>query len=75
MNKHTKKMIAPIIITILIIAYYIGIGALLCMMPFTAPTLFFLLLIPALLAGIMIYVCKQRISEIKEGEEDDLSQY
>ncbi len=32
-------------------------------------------IIPVALIGIMLYVCKQRIEEIRSGEEDDLSQY
>ncbi|MDO4615743.1 MAG: hypothetical protein Q4B15_08960 [Lachnospiraceae bacterium] len=71
---HGKKMVAPIVITILIVLYYAvyftilirlvggAIGALLG-------------IIPVLLGGVMIYVCIQRIKEIQEGEEDDLSQY
>ncbi len=72
--EHKKKMIAPIVITVIIIMYYLlyfgllsvlvdGIGGIL------------LGIIPLLLGGTMIYVCIQRIQEIKEGEEDDLSKY
>jgi uncharacterized membrane protein len=31
--------------------------------------------IPLLLAVVMIVVCKERIDEIKKGEDNDLSQY
>jgi hypothetical protein len=36
---------------------------------------FLLGIIPLVLSAVMIYVCVQRINEIKGGEEDDLSQY
>ena len=74
MNKHGKKMIAPIIITLITVLYYViyfcfvialldGLGKLL------------LGLLPLLLSAIMIAVCIERIKEIKKGEEDDLSKY
>lgn len=74
MNKHGKKMIAPIIITVITVLYYViyfgfaialldGLGKLL------------LGLLPLLLSAIMIAVCIERIKEIKKGEEDDLSKY
>ena len=31
--------------------------------------------VPLALAAVMIYVCIQRINEIKGGDEDDLSKY
>ena len=63
MDAHQKKKIAPIVITVLIVLYYL---------------LYFCLvisLVPAALGGAMIYVCMERIKEIDGGEEDDLSKY
>lgn len=75
MNDKDKKMIAPIVITVLIVLYYIVyFGFIVAVLP-----VFWLKIIvgviPAALAGAMIYVCIQRINEIRSGEEDDLSKY
>ncbi len=71
---HKKKMIAPVVITTLAIAYYVGYFVLL--MEMLDGILRVLAgIIPIALIGIMLYVCKQRIEEIRSGEEDDLSQY
>ena len=74
MNKQRKKMIAPIIITILFVLYYAFYFTIVITLPVGVWKLF-LGIIPVVLAVIMIYVCIQRIKEIKEGEEDDLSKY
>lgn len=74
MNEHGKKMIAPIIITILIVLYYAFYFTIVITLPVGIWKIF-LGIIPIILAVIMIYVCVQRIKEIKEGEEDDLSKY
>ena len=76
MRKHMRKLIAPIIITALVVAYYIGFFILL----FTTAELATVWVIiggvvPLCLAGTMVYVLIQRIQEIRSGEEDDLSQY
>lgn len=74
MNEHRKKMIAPIIITILFVLYYAFYFTIVITLADGIWKLF-LGIIPVVLAVIMIYVCVQRIKEIKEGEEDDLSKY
>ena len=68
MDEHGKKMIAPIVITVIVVLYY-----LLYFLPLILKILFGI--IPLLLGGVMIYVCVERIREIKGGEEDDLSKY
>lgn len=75
MNDHTKKMIAPIVIAIIIVLYYIGFAVLCMWVP--VPVAFKLLfgIVPLLLAGVCIYVLAERIKEIRSGEEDDLSKY
>ena len=69
-----KKMIAPIVITVLIVIYYV---------------LFFLLILsftdgwirvvfgvaPIIISAFIIFACRERIQEIKGGEEDDLGKY
>ena len=74
MNDHGKKMIAPIVITVVIVLYYILFFSLVALF---VDGIWKLLLgiIPALLAAVMIYVCIQRIREIEGGEEDDISKY
>ena len=75
MDKHRKKMVAPIVITVLVIAYYVFLfGALIKETEGIVPKLL-LGLLPALLGITMVGVCVQRIKEIKGGEEDDLSKY
>jgi len=74
LNSHKKKMIAPIIITIIIILYYIiYFGFLISLLD--GVWKYALGIIPLVFSGIMIYVCIERINEIKKGEEDDISKY
>lgn len=73
---HGKKMIAPIIITVLLVLYYLGIVALFVFepgIPFGAKLA--MIIIPLAVCGVMIGVCISRIKEIQGGEEDDLSKY
>ena len=74
MNKHGKKMIAPIVVTVITVLYYvIYFGFIITLLDGLGKLLFGLL--PLLLSAIMIAVCIERIKEIKKGEEDDLSKY
>ncbi|MBQ3955722.1 MAG: hypothetical protein II680_07520 [Clostridia bacterium] len=75
MKKHGKKMIAPIVITVLVILYFIAYFGFLIYLIDNIILKLLSGIIPALLAAVMIYVCMQRIKEIKGGEEDDLGQY
>ncbi len=74
-DKHSIKMVAPIVITVILVLYYVGffMACVLLPMPFGAKLLFGL--VPLLLAGVCIFVLVERIREIRSGEEDDLSQY
>ena len=74
MNSDKKKMIAPIVVTILMILYYIAYFGFLI----TLVEGFFkyaLGIIPLVFSAVMIKVCIERINEIKKGEENDLSKY
>ena len=74
MNSDKKKMIAPIVVTILMILYYIAYFGFLI----TLVEGFFkyaLGIIPLAFSAVMIKVCIERINEIKKGEENDLSKY
>ncbi|MCR4866674.1 MAG: hypothetical protein K5921_07105 [Lachnospiraceae bacterium] len=74
MSEHDRKKIAPIIITIIVVLYYILYFTLLI---FAVPGVLKIIfgIVPLLFAGLMIYVCVQRMKEIDGGEEDDLSKY
>ena len=73
-EEHNKKMVAPIVVTVLMIIYYVVyFGFLITVVDGIFKVL--LGIIPLAFAGVMIYVCIERIKEIKGGEEDDLSKY
>ncbi len=74
--KHFHKMIAPVIVAIVIIIYYIGIAVFFTVIP-GIPVGFKILMIvvPLILSAVMLGVLISRIKEIQGGEEDDLSQY
>lgn len=75
MKKKTQKgYVAPIIITVILILYFaVYFGVLIAVIPNIWK--YILLVIPFSLAGVLIYVCIDRIKEIRSGEEDDLSKY
>ena len=74
MSERDKKLIAPIVITVLLLLYFlIYFGFLVAILPGILKIPF--IVIPLALAGVSIYVCVERIKEIEGGEEDDLSQY
>lgn len=70
-----KRMIAPIIITIILVLYF----SLFIWNWSNIPTFFWGkligLIIPLGLMGVSIFVLIERIKEIRSGEEDDLSKY
>ena len=74
MKAKAKKMIAPIVVTLILVLYYLFFFAYLYEQCSGVP-LILLGVIPLVLSVGMILVCIERIKEIKKGEEDDLSQY
>lgn len=73
-NQKRKGYVAPIIITVILILYFaVYFGVLIAVIQNIWK--YILLVIPILLAGVLIYVCIDRIKEIRSGEEDDLSKY
>ncbi len=69
-----KKWIAPIIVTILMVLYYIVyFGFLISLLD--GVWKYALGIIPLAFSVVTIKVCIERINEIKKGEEDDLSKY
>lgn len=70
-----KKLIAPIVVTVLIILYYILYFCLILVSFESLAAKVFLGIVPIVLSIAILYVCIQRIKEIRSGEEDDLSKY
>ena len=74
MKEHKKKQIAPIIVTAIMVLYYITyFGFLLSLID--GIWKWILGIIPLAFSAVMLKVCIERIKEIKKGEEDDLSKY
>ena len=75
MQEQERKLVAPIVITVVLILYYfVYFLFLLAMLPGIVLKLL-CGIIPLILAGVTLFVCIQRINEIWSGEEDDLSKY
>ena len=74
-REHRKKMAAPIVITVLFVLYLIAYVVMVILAAGWSPAML-LLTIPLVALGIgMVVVLKERIREIKSGEEDDLEKY
>jgi len=72
--EHKKKLIAPIVVSIIMVLYYVVyFGILIALLDGIWKWL--LGIIPLVLSAVMLKVCIERINEIKKGEEDDLSKY
>ena len=74
MNINKKKMVAPIVVTVIMILYYVVYFGFLITL-FQGIWTYALGIIPFIFSIVMIKVCIERIKEIKEGEEDDISKY
>ena len=74
MKEHKKKLIAPIVVSVIMVLYYVVyFGILIALLDGIWKWL--LGIIPIALSAVMLKVCIERINEIKKGEEDDLSKY
>lgn len=74
--KYGKKMIAPIVISAIMVLYYLMAGILFLMIPKIPIWMkLLMIIIPLALAGVMIGVLVSRIKEIRSGEENDLGKY
>lgn len=74
--KHFQKMIAPIVVAIITISYYIGIVIFFTALPGIPVGLkVIMIVVPLILSAVMVGVLISRIKEIQGGEEDDISQY
>ena len=74
MNSHRKKMIAPIVVSVLMILYYVVyFGFLITLLP--GIWKYALGVLPLAFSVLIVKVCIERINEIRKGEEDDISKY
>lgn len=67
-------MIAPIVVSIIMILYYVVYFGLIISL-LNGVWKYVLGIIPLAFSAVIIKVCIERINEIKEGEEDDISKY
>ena len=74
LNSHRRKMLPPIVVSVIIILYYVVyFGILITLLE--GIWKYVLGIIPLIFSAVMLKVCIERIKEIKEGEEDDISEY
>ena len=74
MHSHRKKMTAPIVVSAIMVLYYVAYFAVLISLV-GGVWKYLLGIVPLIFSAVMIKTCIERIKEIKGGEEDDLSQY
>ena len=74
MDEHKNKMTAPIVVSVILILYYIAYFGFIIRL-LNGVFRFVLGVIPLIFAVLTIKVCIERIKEIKKGEEDDISKY
>ncbi len=73
--KYIKKLIAPIIVAVIIVIYFVFILTITVLQSMPIPGKILAVIIPLALIGIIIFVLIERIKEIRSGEYDDLSKY
>lgn len=73
-KENQKRYTVPIIITLILLLYFIVyFGVLIAILP--KDWKYVLFIFPLALAVILIYVCIDRIKEIRSGEEDGFGKY
>ena len=71
---HKKKIIAPIIISVIVVLYWVVyFGILITLLDGIWKIVLGIVLLA--LTTVMVKVCIERIQEILKGEEDDISKY
>ena len=75
MDNHGKKMIAPVVVVLCIILYYIT--GIFILFKFNLPVMvkIMAIILSILITVVLIKVLMERAKEIKEGDEDDLGKY
>ena len=74
LESQKRKLLAPIIISVIVILYYVVYFVFLVAM-LEGIRKYILGIVPVILSVLMVKVCMERIREIKGGEEDDLGKY
>ena len=73
-RKKRETKTAPIIISVIVILYYIiYFGILIAVLE--GLWKYLLGIFPLVLSAVMIKVCLERVDEIEKGESDDISKY
>ena len=67
--------IAPVVISLFVILYFIGYGWAVATFEMPILTKCIFIIIPVVLITGMVFTLKERIKEIKKGENDDLGKY
>lgn len=75
MGNHWKKLMAPVITTCLLVAYFIYFAVQWTSVPLRGFAKLVGIVVPVALMGVSVYVLVERIREIRSGEEDDLGKY
>ena len=75
MNTHIKKIIAPVIIVLCIIAYHFAGVNFAMRLQIPAALKIIALIFSVVITILFIAVLVERIREIKQGEEDDIGKY
>ena len=75
-KENQKRYAVPIIITLILLLYFIVyFGVLIAILPRDWKYVLFIFPLALAVIGLLIYVCIDRIKEIRIGEEDDLGKY
>lgn len=74
-KSHLKKIIAPVVILVLLLAYLAGYLTVCILLPVPLWIKIAGGIVLAAMAGVLIFVTVERINEIRSGETDDLSNY
>jgi len=69
------KLTGPVLVTVLLCLWFFGQGAAVLLFPGLPRPVRLGVAVPALLAAVSIYNLRERIKEIRSGEEDDLDNY
>jgi len=72
---YMKKLVAPIVITFLLLMYFGFVLLNLIRIPESLGIRILWLIIPLALMGVSVFVLIERIREIRSGDEDDLGKY
>lgn len=75
-KENQKRYAVPIIITLILLLYFIVyFGVLIAILPKDWKYVLFIFPVALAVIGLLIYVCIDRIKEIRSGEEDDFGKY